>query len=253
MKARLLVVAVLAAMLAVAATTASGGTSKAQAGKIVVWLQNDAQNGWPEAVALANRSFKAQHPDALVAAHPECPEGILRHADHVGSTRSILNYATTAPGRTFLIATEEGIIHQMKKLAPDRTYIPVPPDNGCRCNECPFMKLNTLEKLYLCLRDERPEILLPEEIRKAAEKPLARQIAVITGGGSGIVAAGGQARGRGREPADEVGRDFHGEPVRALQRPAKAPRPMNSNDLFSKVMICPWVRSCAMPRWRMAY
>jgi quinolinate synthase len=83
---------------------------------------------------------------------------------------------TTAPGSIFLIATEEGIIHQMKKLAPDRTYIPVPPDNGCRCNECPFMKLNTLEKLYLCLRDERPEILLSEEIRRAAEKPLLRML-----------------------------------------------------------------------------
>ena len=120
--------------------------------------------------------LKTQHPGALLAAHPECPEPILRHADHVGSTRSILNYVTTAPGKTFLIATEEGIIHQMKKLAPDRTYIPVPPDNGCRCNECPFMKLNTLEKLYLCLRDERPEILLPEEIRRAAEKPLLRML-----------------------------------------------------------------------------
>jgi quinolinate synthase len=120
--------------------------------------------------------LKAKYPDALLAAHPECPEPILRHADHVGSTRSILNYVTTAPGKTFLIATEEGIIHQMKKLAPDRTYIPVPPDNGCQCNECPFMKLNTLEKLYLCLRDERPEIVIPEEIRAAAEKPLLRML-----------------------------------------------------------------------------
>src|SRR5438477_1514491 len=120
--------------------------------------------------------LKARHPGALLAAHSECPEPILRHADHVGSTRSILNYVTTAPGKTFLIATEEGIIHQMKKLAPDRTYIPVPPDNGCRCNECPFMKLNTLEKLYLCLRDERPEIVLPEEVRRSAEKPLLRML-----------------------------------------------------------------------------
>ena len=88
------------------------------------------------------------------------PSRSCAHADHVGSTRSILSYVTTAPGKRFLIATEEGIIHQMKKLAPDREYIPVPPDNGCRCNECPFMKLNTLEKLYLCLRDEQPEIVL---------------------------------------------------------------------------------------------
>ena len=120
--------------------------------------------------------LKAQYPDALVAAHPECPEGILKYADHVGSTRSILQFATTAPGKRFLIATEEGIIHQMRKLAPDREYIPLPPENGCRCNECPFMKLNTLEKLYLCLRDERPEIVMPEELRKAAEKPLLRML-----------------------------------------------------------------------------
>lgn len=120
--------------------------------------------------------LKARYPDAKLAAHPECPEAVLRHADHVGSTRSILSYATTAPGQRFLIATEEGIIHQMKKLAPEREYIPVPSDNGCRCNECPFMKLNTLEKLYLCLRDERPEILLSEEIRNAAEKPLLRML-----------------------------------------------------------------------------
>ena len=120
--------------------------------------------------------LKAQHPDAKLAAHPECPDAVLRHADHVGSTRSILSFATTAPGRTFLIATEEGIIHQMRKIAPDRVYIPVPPDNGCRCNECPFMKLNTLEKLYLCLRDERPEIVLPEPLRRAAEKPLLRML-----------------------------------------------------------------------------
>jgi len=120
--------------------------------------------------------LKAQYPDALVAAHPECPEGILKYADHVGSTRSILQFATTAAGKRFLIATEEGIIHQMRKLAPDREYIALPPDNGCRCNECPFMKLNTIEKLYLCLRDERPEIVLPEELRKAAEKPLLKML-----------------------------------------------------------------------------
>jgi quinolinate synthase len=120
--------------------------------------------------------LKAEHPDALLAAHPECPDAILKYADHVGSTRSILSYVTTAPGTKFLIATEEGIIHQMKKLAPDRTYIPVPADNGCQCNECPFMKLNTLEKLYLCLRDERPEITFPEELRRAAEKPLLRML-----------------------------------------------------------------------------
>ncbi len=120
--------------------------------------------------------LKARYPDALLAAHPECPEAILKYADHVGSTRSILTYVTTAPGKRFLIATEEGIIHQMKKLAPDREYIPVPPDNGCQCNECPFMKLNTLEKLYLCLRDERPQIVLPPDLLEAAGRPLLRML-----------------------------------------------------------------------------
>ena len=120
--------------------------------------------------------LKVKHPEAKLAAHPECPEAILQHADHIGSTRSILTYATTAPGRVFLIATEEGIIHQMKKLAPEREYIAVPPDNGCQCNECPFMKLNTLEKLYLCLRDERPEILLPQDLLEAARRPLLRML-----------------------------------------------------------------------------
>jgi quinolinate synthase len=120
--------------------------------------------------------LKAKHPEAKLAAHPECPEAILRYADHVGSTRSILTYVTTAPGKVFLIATEEGILHQMKKLAPDRDYIPVPPDNGCRCNECPFMKLNTLEKLYLCIRDERPEIVLPPDLLEAAGRPLLRML-----------------------------------------------------------------------------
>ena len=120
--------------------------------------------------------LKIRHPGAKLAAHPECPESVLAQADHIGSTRSILNYVTTAPGRVFLIATEEGIIHQMKKLAPDREYIPVPPDNGCRCNECPFMKLNTLEKLYLCLRDERPEIVLAPELLEAARRPLLRML-----------------------------------------------------------------------------
>ena len=120
--------------------------------------------------------LKAKHPEAKLAAHPECPEAILRYADHVGSTRSILTYVTTAPGKVFLIATEEGILHQMKKLAPDREYIPVPPDNGCRCNECPFMKLNTLEKLYLCIRDERPEIVLSPDLLEAARRPLLRML-----------------------------------------------------------------------------
>ena len=88
--------------------------------------------------------LKAEHPDALVLAHPECEERVLRLADHIGSTTSILNYATTSPAASFIVVTEPGIIHQMKKARPDKLFIPAPPDNGCACNECPYMRLNTL-------------------------------------------------------------------------------------------------------------
>jgi quinolinate synthase len=121
--------------------------------------------------------LKLEHPDALVAAHPECPEAILALADHVGSTSSILRYVQSAPARKFLVATEPGIIHQMKKLAPDREFIGVPGATGeCSCNTCPFMRRNTLENLYLCLRDGGPRIDLPEALRLAALRPLDRML-----------------------------------------------------------------------------
>ncbi|NET03120.1 MAG: quinolinate synthase NadA, partial [Sphaerospermopsis sp. SIO1G1] len=98
--------------------------------------------------------LKALHPDAPVAAHPECPAQIVAHADHVGSTSSILNFATASDADTIIVATEPGIIHQMEKLAPEKTFIGAPgADGNCNCNTCPYMALNTLEKLYLCLRD----------------------------------------------------------------------------------------------------
>ncbi len=138
---------------------------------------------WPGAcsvhVTFSERMLvrlKAQHPDALVLAHPECQDGILRLADHIGSTTSILKYAVASPARAFIVATESGIIHQMKKACPDKTFIPAPPENGCACNECPYMRLNTLERVYLCMRDRTPEITMAEELRLRALRPLARML-----------------------------------------------------------------------------
>ncbi|MFN7975679.1 MAG: quinolinate synthase NadA [Acidobacteriota bacterium] len=119
-------------------------------------------------------ALKVEHPDALVLAHPECEEGYLRHADHVGSTSSILRYASESPGRKFIVATEAGIIHQMKKANPGKEFIAAPPESACGCNECPHMKKNTLEKVYLALRDLKPEITIPEDLRIRALRPLER-------------------------------------------------------------------------------
>jgi quinolinate synthase len=120
--------------------------------------------------------LKTQHPDALVLAHPECDQAVLRHADHVGSTTSIFEYAKKSPARSFIIATEAGILHQMRKACPDKEFIPAPPDNGCACNECPYMRLNTLEKVYLCMVDRRPEITMDEGLRVKALRPLQRML-----------------------------------------------------------------------------
>jgi quinolinate synthase len=120
--------------------------------------------------------LKLRHPEAKIVAHPECEEAVLRHADHIGSTSSILSFVLKDPGTTYIIATEPGIIHQMRKHAPEKTYIPAPPDTSCACNECPHMKRNTLEKLYLCLRDGRPRIEVEEEIRVKALVPIQRML-----------------------------------------------------------------------------
>jgi quinolinate synthase len=119
--------------------------------------------------------LKVAHPNARIAAHPECPEAILKHADHVGSTKSILNYVTSNDAPEFLIATEPGILHQMEKAAPGKKFIPLPADT-CACNLCPFMKKNTVEKIYLAMRDETPEITVPEDVRAGAEKSLLRML-----------------------------------------------------------------------------
>jgi quinolinate synthase len=121
--------------------------------------------------------LRLEHPEALVAAHPECPEAILALADHIGSTSSILRYVQSAPARTFLVATEPGIIHQMRKLAPDREFIGVPGASGeCSCNTCPYMKRNTLVNLHACLRDGAPRLDVPEDLRLAALRPLNRML-----------------------------------------------------------------------------
>lgn len=129
--------------------------------------------------AKALIELKIDYPDAVVAAHPECPDSILALADHVGSTSSILKFVQQHPASTFLIATEPGIIHQMERLAPGKRFIPVPGGSGeCACNTCPYMKRNTLANLYTCLRDGRPRLELPEELRLAAYRPLERMLAM---------------------------------------------------------------------------
>lgn len=120
---------------------------------------------------------KENYPDAEIIAHPECKRPLLLMADFVGSTQALLNYTTTSKAKTFLVATESGILHEMQKKNPDKTFIPVPPnDSTCACNECNFMRLNTLQKLYLCLLNETPEILVDEEISVKAVKPIIRML-----------------------------------------------------------------------------
>lgn len=121
-------------------------------------------------------NLKAQYPNAKILAHPECEEALLKHADYIGSTTALLKYSTTDNADTYIVATETGILHQMMKNAPEKTFIPAPPDNSCACNDCPHMKLNTLEKLYLCMKHEIPEITMDEQLRLAALKPIQRML-----------------------------------------------------------------------------
>lgn len=123
--------------------------------------------------------LKREHPDALILAHPECPAYLLEVADHVGSTSSILKYATRSPQKQFIVATEAGILHQMQKDNPDKSFIPAPPEDAtCACNECFYMRMNTLEKLYLCLKNEQPEIFVDEEVRVKAVKSIERMLEI---------------------------------------------------------------------------
>jgi len=120
--------------------------------------------------------LKSIHPDAKLIAHPECKEIILQMADYIGSTTALLNFSIKDPSQKFIVATETGILHQMKKSSPDKEFIIVSTDEKCSCNDCPYMKLNTLEKLYLSLRNEKPEIWLPEALIKAAESPILKML-----------------------------------------------------------------------------
>lgn len=121
--------------------------------------------------------LKKAHPKAKVLAHPECKNVVLMLADFVGSTQALLNYATNSQDTEFLVATESGIIHQMQKQNPNKVFIPVPPvDSTCGCNDCKYMRLNSLEKLYLCLKTEQPEILVDEALRAKAVKPIERML-----------------------------------------------------------------------------
>ena len=117
-----------------------------------------------------------RYPSAQLLAHPECDENILKHANHIGSTTSIINFAKNSDNKQFIIATEPGVIHQMQKQNPDKEFIPLPNNQGCACNECPHMRLNTLEKMYNALDTLMPEIILPEKLRMEAFKPLQRMM-----------------------------------------------------------------------------
>ncbi|HZU85188.1 MAG TPA: quinolinate synthase NadA [Polyangiaceae bacterium] len=119
-----------------------------------------------------------RHPDAKVIAHPECEEPVLRMAEFIGSTAALLEYVARSEAKTFIVATEPGIIHQMAKRAPGKTLIPAPPEGNCACNECPFMRLNTVEKVYLALRDLEPRVELPEPLRLRARVPIDRMLAL---------------------------------------------------------------------------
>jgi len=122
--------------------------------------------------------LKVRHPNAKVIAHPECEEPVLRIADFIGSTTQLLTYTRNTPHTEFIVATEAGILHQMVKQSPDKTFIPAPPDNSCACNDCPHMKRNTLEKVYLCMEYEQPEIIMDEELRVQAKKSLDRMLEI---------------------------------------------------------------------------
>jgi quinolinate synthase len=122
--------------------------------------------------------LKVRHPNAKVIAHPECEAPVLALADYIGSTTGILKYAEKSDAQEFIVVTESGILHQMQKTSPHKTFIPAPPQNTCACNDCPYMKLNTLEKLYLCMKYELPEVTMDEALRIAAKKPIERMLEI---------------------------------------------------------------------------
>jgi quinolinate synthase len=120
--------------------------------------------------------LKIEHPKAEIIAHPECEPAILRHASYIGSTTALLNYCQTSASQAFIVATEPGIIHQMQKEEPRKQFIPAPAINNCACNECPHMRLNTLEKLYLAMKNKKPEITLAKDIQLKALRPIQKML-----------------------------------------------------------------------------
>jgi quinolinate synthase len=122
--------------------------------------------------------LKARHPNAKFIAHPECEEPVLRMADFIGSTTGLLKYTQSSPAKEFIVGTESGILHQMKLSSPDKIFIPAPPETNCACNDCPYMKLNTLEKLYLCMEYETPEILMSPELIEKGRIPINRMLEI---------------------------------------------------------------------------
>ena len=120
--------------------------------------------------------LKINHPQADIIAHPECEANILRHADFIGSTTGLLKYVQKSDRQEFIVVTESGVIHQMQKATPFKKFIPAPPTSNCACNECPYMRLNTLEKVYLAMKRRSPEIILDEQVRQAALKPMQRML-----------------------------------------------------------------------------
>ena len=129
--------------------------------------------------------LKVRHPEAKLIAHPECEDPLLQIADFIGSTTQLLKYTQQDSSNAYIVATETGILHQMQKASPGKTFIPAPPENNCACNDCPYMKLNTLEKLYLCMEYETPEILMDEQLRLAAKKPIERMLEISKAAGLG--------------------------------------------------------------------
>ena len=122
--------------------------------------------------------LKERHPEAKFIAHPECEDVILSMADYIGSTTGLLKYSINSDAKEFIVATESGIIHQMEKANPGKVFIPAPPNNACACNDCPHMKRNTLEKLYLCLKNGLPEVDVPMHVVEKARLPIERMLEI---------------------------------------------------------------------------
>jgi len=122
--------------------------------------------------------LKVRHPEAKFIAHPECEDAVLNIADFIGSTTQLLKYSSQSNASTFIVGTETGILHKMQQLSPNKTFIPAPPTNSCACNDCPHMKLNTLEKIYVCMQYEQPELTMDENLRLAALQPITRMMEI---------------------------------------------------------------------------